>query len=102
MRYFILKDRQVIGTNDLMEWGRWMQTDERLLFADEIHGVRISTVFLGLDHAFGGRPPVLFETMIFGGEHAEEMWRYHTWDEAARGHKKAVKLVRLEFLKLVG
>lgn len=30
--------------------------------------VRVSTVFLGIDHRFGGDgPPVLFETMIFGG-----------------------------------
>ena len=33
-----------------------------------IGNVRVSTIFLGLDHnVFGDRPPELFETMVFGG-----------------------------------
>lgn len=58
-----------------------------------IRGVRISTVFLGVDHGFNG-DPVLFETMIFGGEYDEHQTRYKTWDEAASGHIKHVELVR--------
>jgi hypothetical protein len=27
----------------------------------------VSTVFLGTNHSFGFEPPLLFETMIFGG-----------------------------------
>ena len=46
----------------------------------------VSTVFLGLDHAFDGGTPLLFETMIFGGEHDEYQERYATWDEAEAGH----------------
>ena len=37
--------------------------------------------------------PILFETMIFGGEHHEYQERYTTWDEAIKGHKEAVALV---------
>jgi hypothetical protein len=47
--------------------------------------VRVSTVFLGIDHAWEG-PPLLFETMVFGGPLDEEMERYSTWEEAERGH----------------
>ena len=48
---------------------------------------------MGLDHAFMGGPPLLFETMIFGGEHDQFQERYSTWEEAMAGHKKAVELV---------
>ena len=43
----------------------------------------VSTVFLGLEMAFRDGPPVLFETMIFGGPFDEQFqWRYHTKKEA--------------------
>jgi hypothetical protein len=55
----------------------------------------VSTVFLAVDHQFTpGGPPVLFETMIFGGPAGEEdQWRYCTWDEAVAGHERVVKAV---------
>jgi len=63
--------------------------------------VRVSTVFLVLDHNFSGELPVLFETMIFGGIHNEHQSRYCTWSEAERGHEYAVKMVRKSALRLV-
>lgn len=54
------------------------------------NGVHVSTVFLGLDHAMFGGPPVLFETMIFGGEHDEYQERYQTYESAQEGHWRAV------------
>ena len=59
---------------------------------DTVEGIRISTVFLGIDHSFGG-VPILFETMIFGGVHDDYQERYCTWIEALAGHKRAVELV---------
>lgn len=61
----------------------------------EVNGekVRISTVFLGMNHAWNDGPPILFETMIFGGDHDEFQERYETWNEAEEGHKKAIELV---------
>ena len=53
----------------------------------------VSTVFLGMDHSFDGGTPVLFETMIFGGEYDQFQERYCTWDEAEEGHKVACELV---------
>lgn len=58
----------------------------------------VSTTFLrGIDHSFldQDRPdhvPLLFETMIFGGPHDQDCWRYATWDEALAGHQEAVAL----------
>lgn len=63
--------------------------------ATQVNGVRISTVFLGLDHSFGGGPPVLFETMIFGarGRWEEFQTRYCTEAEALAGHAMYVEAV---------
>lgn len=47
----------------------------------------VSTVFLGCDHNWSGEgPPVLFETMVFGGPLDEEQVRYCTLAEARAGH----------------
>lgn len=57
-------------------------------------GVEVSTIFLTMDHAYSsGGPPILFETMIFGGPLDEEQWRYCTWAEAELGHADAIKKV---------
>lgn len=74
-------------------------------YTDEVHrrphvgdttikGVRISTVFLGIDHACGAGPPVLFETMVFEGPLDQYCERYCTWEEAEQGHEKTCDLVR--------
>lgn len=63
---------------------------------ETIDGQRVSTVFLHMDHnmMFEDKRPVLFETMIFGGQYDEEMWRYCTWEEAKAGHDKVVHCLK--------
>ncbi len=83
----------------LEEWGKWFEGGHnyRKVALTDRGSIRISTVFLGIDHDFGGSgPPILFETMIFGGEHDEYQERYTTWDQAEAGHKRAVEMVHLE------
>lgn len=61
-------------------------------------GIRVSTVFLGLDHSFMSKTPLLFETMIFGGDESEEYQeRYSTWKQAEEGHQKAVDMVKKKY-----
>ena len=65
----------------------------RIKLAKDIIGdMEISTIFLGIDHNnFGLRgKPLLFETMIFGGDKDEKQWRWHTWKEAKKGHKRII------------
>jgi hypothetical protein len=50
----------------------------------------VSTVWLGLDHSFGRGPPLIFETMIFGGSHDQQMWRYASREAALEGHNRIV------------
>jgi hypothetical protein len=79
----------------LFEWARWIKKNERHVANETIDGVHISTVFLGIDHNFSENgPPLLFETMIFGGQEDQFQRRYATWAEAEAGHKEAVELVK--------
>lgn len=57
--------------------------------------IMVSTVLLVLDHSFTtDGPPLIFETMVFGGEHNEYQERYATREQAEAGHAVAVKLVK--------
>lgn len=88
----------------LQEWAQWYETsgEQRKLAHDEVNGMLISTVFLSLDHAFGGRLPLLYETMVFApgwnnpdiGMNDQACERYHTKAEALAGH--ALWLARVE------
>ena len=91
---YILRGQTAMLCADLLKWAKWLETANRRVAKDNIDGVEISTVFLGLDHAFGEAKPLLFETMIFGGKHDEYQDRCSTWDEALAMHAKAVKLVK--------
>lgn len=80
----------------LDRWGEWFEDiSNRKLFKTEINGVRISTVFLGIDHNWSGiGQPILFETMIFKGSSCEDyMERYCTYDQAHAGHILACAMV---------
>lgn len=57
-------------------------------------GITVSTVHLGLDHRYGDGPPLIFETMIFGGEHDQDCRRYATEEDAMRGHLEALSRLR--------
>lgn len=46
-----------------MEWGR--KKGGRIVKQEWVDNVRVSTVFLGLNHNWGEGPPVLWETMTF-------------------------------------
>jgi hypothetical protein len=72
-------------------------TEYGVIGNDYIDDVRISTVWLGLNHNFSGLgPPLIFETMLFGldEEVDEYQWRYSTKEAALAGHDQAVALVR--------
>lgn len=80
---------------------KWLSIDGNKITAKEqIGGIEVSTVFLGLDHNFSGKgPPVLWETMIFGilNEEGEDennyCERYTSHADALDGHARAVAWV---------
>ncbi|MDK9739280.1 hypothetical protein KI655_18455 [Vibrio sp. D404a] len=115
--YYILvgKNPVAIPKEQFLEWGRWFELQPRHLALDILppkrplrkgnpnmlrkinrirqQEVRISTVFLGLDHNhFGTDKPIVFETMIFGGKWDDYQRRYTTAEEATESHNFLVKL----------
>lgn len=94
MKKYILDGKNVKEAS-LIEWAAWYEKAKRHVSLNKLKdGTKISTVFLGLDHSFDGGPPLLFETMIFGGKHDGYCERYTTWEEAEEGHKEALKLCK--------
>jgi hypothetical protein len=88
---------------DVLKWAMWYEyshlspgKDNRILGKDYIGDAHVSTIFLGLDYSHRRNPerPILWETMIFGGEHDQYMQRYDSKDAALAGHAIAVKMVQ--------
>lgn len=92
---YLLVGHDVVPCDDVMEWARRLgDSDARRVALDLVGDVTVSTVFLGIDHSFRNGPPILFETMVFGGPLDEAMERYSTWDAAEAGHALMVEAVR--------
>ena len=91
---YILEGKTPVRCDNMIEWAKWFEKAERHVAQENIGEVRISTVFLGLDHGWGEPKPVLFETMVFGGPLDQEQDRYYTWDEAEAGHRNMVERVK--------
>lgn len=92
---WMLDGHTPIRAESLEQWAKWYENFEnRRVASDQIGPSRISTVFLTIDHQFGEGPPLLFETMVFGGQLDDETERYSTWDEAVAGHAAMCERVR--------
>mgnify|MGYP001559166815 CR=1 FL=1 len=98
MRHYILNDRgDPVAEPELMTWARWYEKAERHVACDTIGDAKISTVFLGIDHAFGGGGPVLWETMIFSKEPSLDQFQNRcagSREQAEAMHKEAVEMVK--------
>lgn len=92
--WYVLDDNNnAVKAPDMLTGARFMEnTERRRVGATEKNGVRVSTVFLGLDHSWVPGQPLLFETMIFGGDHDGHQTRCTTWAEAEQMHAEACEL----------
>ena len=86
---YILKYRKPVPCDDLLKWAKWFEKKrKRRVRLTYIGSVRISTVFLGLDHSWDGIP-MLFETMIFGLPNTDEDFEFQTH---CTTHRQALKM----------
>ncbi len=61
---------------------------------DPSEDVMVSTVWLGLNHEWRkGHPPLIFETMVFGGKLDHYQERYSTEEEAMLGHQMVMAII---------
>jgi hypothetical protein len=99
MDHYILVGQTTVPVEDqdFIEWARWFETADRVVFKSYAFGglVWVSTLFLGLDHSFrfdedDRDPPILFETMAFWDGAGYEQERCSTWMEAEAMHHRMV------------
>ncbi len=97
--WWILRDGEPIKVSfaEYCDWNQRPFEETRQVaeaFVDQLDGsVRVSTVFLSIDHKWRYGPPILFETMVFGGPEDIDGWqeRYATLSEAKAGHARIVE-----------
>jgi hypothetical protein len=94
-KLYILDDDNNPVKSTINEFVDWEEAypERKAVKQEYVDDVYISTVFLGLDHAWNSDVPVLWETMIFGGEHDQYQERYTSYKDALEGHEKALELV---------
>ena len=88
-RYYILVNKIPHPCDDISLYLKEDRKIERTTFGES----EVSTVFLGFSHGHDKGKPILFETLVFGGEHDGYMLRYTSWDEAISGHEEVCIMI---------
>ena len=98
MWYTLDNNNKPIAAASVIEAAKWLDEnlERKVVKQDYIGDIFVSTVFLGLDHAWNSDIPLLWETMIFGGEHDQYQERYTSHEDALEGHKTALTLITKE------
>lgn len=91
--YFILVDKKPVVCADINLWSKLQAETSRILNKSSFGDIVVSTVFLGWAHGEDKGLPILFETLVFGGEHDCYMLRYTSWDDAMIGHDQVCYMV---------
>jgi hypothetical protein len=90
--FYTLIGKLPVPCDDPVEWAKFYGTPGSRRVAETYVGpLRISTIFLALDHSFFEGPARLFETMIFDDGDDSYQTRCETWDEAEAMHRRAVE-----------
>lgn len=78
------------------EWLELFSQGNRVALDVFPNGAQVSTVWLGLDHSFGGKEPLCWETMIFHlpGQECELQWRYTSEQDALKSHRILVDVLK--------
>ena len=95
--FYILVGKMPVAV-DMMTWAKWFENiDHRRVALNEYDGLYVSTVFLGRDHNFSEEgPPLLFETMVFGGRLDGYQTRSSTWMQAEASHAYLLAMSRAD------
>lgn len=86
------------------EWMKlFINKKYKIVKQTDIHGNKVSTVWLGTDHSFGDGEIVIFETLVFG----DGMWddygrRWSTEEQALLGHSVICDAISWWYMKQIG
>lgn len=97
-KYILDASGKPVPEPDLHKWAAWIERRERSVADERIGESRICTVFLALDHKFcDSGPPILWETMVFGGPLNQETARCAGSREQAEAmHAEMVERVKAQ------
>jgi hypothetical protein len=73
-----------VACEDLLDWAAWFAVSHE------------ERVFLSIDHGFHDGDPVLWETLMFGGEYDLACDRYRSREDALVGHEVWVLVAKGE------
>lgn len=101
MNYILNAEGEPVGDPDIIKWSEWFETHslDRIVgkesIGEEGELVEVSTVFLGINHNFTGKgAPILWETMVFGGEFDQYQDRCSgSRRDAQKMHEQVVKML---------
>lgn len=100
-RYYRLDDSNQVQPCSQLQWAEFMNTTGSRIAFDTVNGCCVSSVFLGLDHAWtGSLEPVLFEILVFTGrrgswaflDHA--IWRFNDVGTTRLFHHNLCRLIK--------
>lgn len=79
----------------LVAWAEWWEQNRFMADVTLPTGVRVATIFLGLDASAGFGRSEFFETTVFGVDRKmKDQRRYRTYDDAMTGHAELVRKYR--------
>jgi len=94
-QYVLDNEGNPVVETDTTLWAKTLSDIKRrrVALTDFFSGVKISTVFLGINHGTEEKP-LFFETRVEGkGAIEDETQRWATWADALEGHRMAVQEV---------
>lgn len=93
--YYKLDGHEVVPLKNVHEWAKYFEHANRHVDKTNIGDVHVSTLFLGLNHEWDEtKPPLLFESMVFGGSLDGEQTHCSTWQQAVDMHATMCHMVR--------
>ena len=88
----------------IQQWAEKLQDEDYRHIARDVIGpdepldpaplITVSTFWLGLNHDWRSDEPLIYETILIGGEHDATGMRYATEKQARDGHRRAVEQLR--------
>lgn len=98
MSYVYVLDEELnaiaVDEQQLEEYFRCNGDPVKHIAFNYVGNVLISTLFLSINCQWNPeKPPLVFETMVFGGELDKYQIRYSTYEKAIEGHQAVAKLV---------
>jgi hypothetical protein len=95
--YSLDSKKKVVQCKSIEEWmGTQLDIGKRRVALTKVGGASISTIFLGVNCGFrGGKEPILWESMVFGGDMSGYCRRCPgTFKDAKAMHRQVVKQVK--------